>query len=166
MVPIIAVDAIEPCLPFWTDRLGFALTVQVPHEDRLGFVILVKDGFEVMYQSRASLDADVPGVAAQGHGIALYVDVDDINAVERVVAGLDSRGTATHHLLWRGGDLRAGALRHGGGLRAARRYWLTVRAVSAAAGLASTSDTKSAIARVAATKKPGSMRDTSSVGRW
>ena len=89
VVPIIAVDAIEPCLSFWTDRLGFALTVQVPHEDRLGFVILVKDGCEVMYQSRASMDADVPGVASPGHGITLYLDVDDINAVERVVAGLE-----------------------------------------------------------------------------
>jgi len=89
VVPIIQVDAVEPCLSFWTDRLGFALTVQVPHEDKLGFVILAKDGFEVMYQSRASVGADVPGVAAAGHGIVLYIDVDDINAVERVVAGLD-----------------------------------------------------------------------------
>lgn len=91
IVPIIAVDAIEPCLSFWTDRLGFALVVEVPHEDRLGFVILVKDGFEVMYQTRASIDADVPEMAAttQGHGIVLYLDVDDINAVERMVAGLE-----------------------------------------------------------------------------
>ncbi len=89
VVPIIAVDAIEPCLPFWTDRLGFAITVQVPHEDRIGFAILVRDGCEVMYQSRASMEADVPGVASPGHGIALYIDVDDINAVERVVAGLE-----------------------------------------------------------------------------
>lgn len=91
VVPIIAVDAIEPCLPFWTDRLGFALTVQVPHEDRIGFVILAKDGCEVMYQSRASMEADIPGVAANsaGHGITLYIDVDDINAVERVMAGLE-----------------------------------------------------------------------------
>ena len=89
IVPIIAVDAIEPCLPFWIDRLGFTLTVQVPHEERLGFVILAKNGLEVMYQSRASMDADVPGVAAPGHGIALYVDVDDINAIERVMAGFD-----------------------------------------------------------------------------
>lgn len=91
VVPIIAVDAIERCLPFWTDRLGFVLAVQVPHEGRLGFVILVKDGCEVMYQTRASMEADVPGVAAgsAGHGITLYIDVDDINAVERVVAGLE-----------------------------------------------------------------------------
>jgi uncharacterized glyoxalase superfamily protein PhnB len=91
LVPIIATDAIEPCLPFWTDRLGFAITVTVPHEDRIGFVILAKDGCEVMYQSRASMDADIPGVSAAsgGHGITLYIDVDDINAIERVVAGLE-----------------------------------------------------------------------------
>jgi len=89
LVPIIAVDAIEPCLPFWIDRLGFALTVQVPHEDRLGFVILARNGLEVMYQSRASMEADIPGVASSGHGITLYLDVDDINAVERVMAGFD-----------------------------------------------------------------------------
>lgn len=91
LVPIIAADTIEPCLPFWTDRLGFAITVTVPHEDRIGFVILAKDGCEVMYQSRASMDADIPGVSASsaGHGITLYIDVDDINAIERVVAGLE-----------------------------------------------------------------------------
>ncbi len=91
LVPIIAVEAIEPCLPFWMDRLGFSLAVQVPHETRLGFAMLVKDGLEVMYQSHASMEADVPGVAASvaGHGITLYLDVDDINAIERVVAGLE-----------------------------------------------------------------------------
>jgi uncharacterized glyoxalase superfamily protein PhnB len=91
VVPIIAVDAIEPCLSFWTDRLGFALAVQVPHEDRIGFAILARDGFEVMYQSRDSMKADVPGVetVARGHGVALYIDVDDVNAIERVMAGME-----------------------------------------------------------------------------
>jgi hypothetical protein len=91
VVPIIVVEAIEPCLSFWTDRLGFTPVVEVPHEGRIGFVILAKDGHEVMYQSRASIAADAPGVAAsaQGHGIVLYLDVDDINAVERMVAGLE-----------------------------------------------------------------------------
>jgi hypothetical protein len=28
--PVLIVDAIEPCLPFWTDRLGFAKVVEVP----------------------------------------------------------------------------------------------------------------------------------------
>ena len=34
------VKEIEPCLPFWTDRLGFEVTVTVPHEDRVGFAML------------------------------------------------------------------------------------------------------------------------------
>ena len=55
VVPIIQVDAIEPCLPFWTDRLAFALAVQVPHEDRLGFVILAKDGFEAVSYTHLTL---------------------------------------------------------------------------------------------------------------
>lgn len=59
ITPLITVDAIEPCLPFWTDRLGFEVTVTVPHEDAIGFAILVKDDVELMYQTRASIDADL-----------------------------------------------------------------------------------------------------------
>ncbi len=57
--PILVVEAIEPCLPFWTDRLGFEVTVTVPHEDKLGFAILNNGEIELMYQSRASIDADL-----------------------------------------------------------------------------------------------------------
>ncbi len=58
--PVLIVDAIEPCLACWTDRLGFATLVEVPEGSRLGFVILAKDGVEVMYQSRDSVRSDVP----------------------------------------------------------------------------------------------------------
>ena len=40
VAPTITVDAIEPCLPFWTDAQGVELTVNVPHEDLLGVAIL------------------------------------------------------------------------------------------------------------------------------
>ena len=40
LAPVLVVDRIEPCLPFWVDRLGFEKTVEVPESDRLGFVIL------------------------------------------------------------------------------------------------------------------------------
>jgi hypothetical protein len=30
--PLISVDAIEPCLPFWTEALGFELDATVPHD--------------------------------------------------------------------------------------------------------------------------------------
>ena len=54
------VDAIEPCLEFWVGRLGFEKTVEVPEEGRLGFVILQREGAEVMLQTRSSVRADVP----------------------------------------------------------------------------------------------------------
>jgi len=58
--PIVFVEAIEPCLAFWTERLGFERTAEVPDGDRLGFVILTKDGVEVMYQIIASVEKDLP----------------------------------------------------------------------------------------------------------
>ena len=59
LTPVLMVDAIEPCLPLWVDRLGWNKTVEVPEGDRLGFVILEKDGAEVMYQTWESVEKDV-----------------------------------------------------------------------------------------------------------
>lgn len=33
LTPVLLVDRIAPCLPFWTGQLGFELTVQVPGPD-------------------------------------------------------------------------------------------------------------------------------------
>jgi len=88
--PVLVVDAIEPCLPFWTERLGFSKTVEVPEGNRLGFVILAKDGVEVMYQSRESVRKDIPALAdCPPGGTNLYIDVPDVAAVERAVKGLE-----------------------------------------------------------------------------
>jgi uncharacterized glyoxalase superfamily protein PhnB len=88
--PVLVVDAIEPCLPFWVDRLGFAKIAEVPEGDRLGFVILQKDGIEVMYQSRESVRKDIPALAEVPRGgTNLYIDVADIAAIERAVKGLE-----------------------------------------------------------------------------
>lgn len=88
--PVIMVDAIEPCLPFW-ERLGFARTAEVPEGDALGFVILAKDGVEVMYQTLDSVAKDAPGLVsrARGHGAALFIEVSDVAAVERAMAGVE-----------------------------------------------------------------------------
>lgn len=86
LTPVLMVQAVEPCLAFWT-ALGFERTVEVPHGDRLGFVMLVKDGIEVMYQSRASVQADVPALAELPGGTALYLEVDDLDAVVAKLAG-------------------------------------------------------------------------------
>jgi uncharacterized glyoxalase superfamily protein PhnB len=85
LTPILAVDAIEPSLPFWVDALGFTKTVEVPHEDSLGFAILEKDGQEVMLQTLASMNADVPAVAPRAGGSILFLEIEDLSAIESVV---------------------------------------------------------------------------------
>lgn len=81
--PIEIVDAIEPHLDFWTRRLGFEKTVEVPHGDRLGFVILARDDQQVMLQTRASIGEDI-GVMAphlEKRTVVQYIDVDSLDAV-------------------------------------------------------------------------------------
>jgi uncharacterized glyoxalase superfamily protein PhnB len=91
LTPVLIVEAIEPCLPFWVDRLGFTKTAEVPHGDALGFVILQRDGVELMYQTRASVADDVPAVGALGPGwrSALYVEVASLADVERALEGIE-----------------------------------------------------------------------------
>ena len=91
LTPIIFVAEIEPCLPFWTERLGFERTAEVPHDDRLGFVILQKDGTELMYQSVAGAVADFPPLAAHAErsSSTLFVEVVDVEAVAERLAGVE-----------------------------------------------------------------------------
>jgi uncharacterized glyoxalase superfamily protein PhnB len=91
LAPVLHVDRIEPVLPFWVDRLGFTVAARVPHGDALGFVILARDGVELMYQTRASVAADVPAAASDGpgHSVGLYLGVADLDAVARALADVE-----------------------------------------------------------------------------
>jgi catechol 2,3-dioxygenase-like lactoylglutathione lyase family enzyme len=87
ITPILIVDEIEPSLKFWVDKLGFEKTVEVPEGAKLGFVILQKEGAEVMLQSRASVlkDAGPAADAFLTSGSNLYIEVDSFSdALERV----------------------------------------------------------------------------------
>lgn len=81
------VDEIEPCLAFWVDRLGFEKTVEVPEGERLGFVILVRGGVELMLQSRASLAKDVAAIADGAYRSVLYLEVPDLAPIRAALAG-------------------------------------------------------------------------------
>lgn len=89
LTPVLYVEEIEPVLPFWVDRLGFEKTVEIPEGDRLGFVILAKGGVEVMYQTRGSVESDVPALAdTPMGGSLLFIEVEDLDAVEKALAGV------------------------------------------------------------------------------
>lgn len=91
LTPVLVVESVEPCLPFWTERFGFAVANQVPGPDgKLIFASVEREGVEVMYQTRASVLADMPGSESErlnGHSVVLFITVDDIDAAERAVAG-------------------------------------------------------------------------------
>lgn len=86
LTPILVVEAIEPSLPFWVDALGFTKTVEVPHDHALGFVILEKDGYEVMMQTIASMKADVPATVPPPGGSVMFLEIEDLAAIEEAVA--------------------------------------------------------------------------------
>jgi uncharacterized glyoxalase superfamily protein PhnB len=97
VTPLISVEAIEPCLPFWTEALGFEITATVPHGDAIGFAMLNKGGVELMYQTRASIEADLGesggapdlGAELEGGTSTLFIEVD---ALDPVIEALDASG--------------------------------------------------------------------------
>jgi uncharacterized glyoxalase superfamily protein PhnB len=84
LTPVIFVEEVEPCIAFWQDRLGFERTMEVPEGDRLGFAAVAQDGVEIMYQSRASIAADIPALATgefARSGSALFIEVERLNDI-------------------------------------------------------------------------------------
>lgn len=97
ITPLITVEAIEPCLSFWTDRLGFEVIATVPHDGVAGFAILGNGGVELMYQTRASIDADLgasgapPALGAQLEAgtSTLFIEVESIDDLVDKLAGAE-----------------------------------------------------------------------------
>lgn len=90
--PVLIVDNIEQLLPLW-DALGFARTAQIPHGDVLGFVILARDGVEVMYQTFDSVRGDEARVLDGSPAIgaaAVFIEVDELEAIAaQIPSGTD-----------------------------------------------------------------------------
>jgi len=84
---VLTTEAIETCLPFWVDRMGFAKTVEVPEGGLLGFVILAREGAELMLQSVESVAKEVAAFAPEGppRGTGLFIEVSDFaDTLERL----------------------------------------------------------------------------------
>lgn len=86
LTPVLIVDDVERCLGFWVEKLGFEVTNRVPDEQgKLVFASVQKGTVEVMYQTRESVIHDLPAAAKElnGHSIALFITVDNLDAVEK-----------------------------------------------------------------------------------
>jgi len=93
MTPVLAVEQVEPCVRFWTERLGFQKTGEVPEGDTIGFAMLQKGNIELMYQSYASIRKDLGGQAPdlerdmRKGPTFLYVEVEDLAQVAAAMQG-------------------------------------------------------------------------------
>lgn len=90
LTPVLLVEEVEPCVKFW-ERVGFAKTVEVPDGNKLAFVILQKGDVEVMYQSYASVEKDVPSnplLTKRGPSF-LYVEVASLDDTMSVMKGVE-----------------------------------------------------------------------------
>lgn len=88
---VLMVEKIEPSLEFWMGRIGFEKTVEVPEGGALGFVILQKDGAELMLQTRDSVVKDMPAMSKHidGQGIGLFIEVADFDDLRKRVEGAE-----------------------------------------------------------------------------
>ena len=91
LTPVLVVEEVEPCLRFWTDKLGFTAENQVPGDDgKVVFASAKAGDVEVMYQTRASVLAEQPEAAAElmGHSTVLFIEVENLDRIEQAVAGV------------------------------------------------------------------------------
>ena len=91
ITPILFAEELEPCIQFWTERMGFQKTIEVPEGEKIGFAIVEKNGVELMYQSFASAEKDnaATGAAARKGPSFLYIEVADIDAAQAATKGAE-----------------------------------------------------------------------------
>ena len=89
--PILHVKRVEPSVNFWTERLGFKMTIQVPEGDHIGFAALDNGSVELMYQTYQGMnDAVDPLKKAVDQGPSfIFMDVADINTVIDALKGAE-----------------------------------------------------------------------------
>jgi uncharacterized glyoxalase superfamily protein PhnB len=88
LTPNLYTDDVESSVKFWTERLDFEKTVEVPEEGGLAFAALQKGNIELMYGSYASLERErgLLGSYQRGTGF-LFIEVDDLDAVLAAMKG-------------------------------------------------------------------------------
>lgn len=84
-------EELEPCIRFWTEKVGFQKTIEVPEGNKIGFAILEKNGLELMYQSFASAEKDnaATGIAVRKGPSFLYIEVADLDVALEATQGAE-----------------------------------------------------------------------------
>lgn len=86
--PVLFVDRVEATRDFFL-RVGFEVMFDVPDGDRLGFVGLIKDGAQVMVESRGNSHETQPfrDLTRESCRAVVFIEVDDLEAVITALKG-------------------------------------------------------------------------------
>lgn len=90
LTPIVLVSDLRPCLAFWVEGLGFSAVKVVPGGDgEPVFALLEGHGLRLMYQTRASVLAELPKLKATGtdENAVLYLRVPTLKGLSRLISG-------------------------------------------------------------------------------
>ena len=79
---VLCVERVEPTRD-WFMKVGFTIYVDIPDGDHVGFVLLEKDGVQVMVETRANRnEPDALRMRMKDtRNAILFVEVDDLDAV-------------------------------------------------------------------------------------
>ncbi len=101
--PVLFVDAVEPTRDFFL-QAGFTVMFDVPEGDRLGFVGLVKDGVQVMVETRGNANEKEPlrALTKESRRAVVFFEVDDLEAVIASLEG--ARIVAERHATFYNAD--------------------------------------------------------------
>lgn len=86
LTTVMIVDSIEAQLGTW-EALGYRVVTRVPDDGPAGFVILSGGPSELMLQTRASVEQDLPVLAGRPLSALLYADVASLSAARKALPG-------------------------------------------------------------------------------
>ena len=88
ITPVLFVDRVEPTRDFFL-RVGFTVLFDVPDGDHLGFVGLMKDGVQVMVETRGNANdgPKLQAITKQSRGAVMFIEVDDLDGVIATMKG-------------------------------------------------------------------------------
>lgn len=89
LTPNIMVEDIDRTIAFYKETLGFELLATAPEQGPFDWAMLRRDEVDVMFQTRASLEGELPVLKQKeiGGALTLYIAVENIKELYACLQG-------------------------------------------------------------------------------
>ena len=80
LTPNIMVEDVNRTIEFYKELLNFELLTTVPEEGQFAWAMMKRDEVEIMFQSRTSLEEEIPALQQKeiGGALTFYIQVEDL----------------------------------------------------------------------------------------